>query len=261
MAEKSERRFILEMIENGKITAEDGIRLLQALPDDEQGLETEAGSEALSSLAPPPVPDEMSVSKEVEGSVTLADSKLDSSESRLAEEETEDADAAGYTEQNQKGEAAQTPGIPLPPDIEKWRRWWMIPLWVGVGFTVLGGWLMYLDLRTSDIGFWFFCAWVPLLFGLAAMTLSWQSRTARWLHLRIYQKSGEWPQKIAISFPLPIRLTAWILRVFGDKIPGLSNTSVDELILALGESATPENPLYVEVDEGEDGERVQIYIG
>lgn len=203
----------------------------------------------------------MSVSKEVAGVVAPADSKPGLTEAHVAEDETEDADAAGYTEQYQKGDAAQTQRTWLPPDIEKWRRWWMLPLWAGVGFTVLGGWLMYLDLQNSNIGFWFLCAWVPLLLGVAVMTLAWQSRTARWLHLRVYQKPGEWPQKIAISFPLPIRLTAWVLRTFRDKIPGLPDTSIDELILALGESATPENPLYVEVDQGEDGERVQIYIG
>lgn len=55
MAEKNERRLVLEMIESGKITAEEGIRLLQALSVDEQDLEGEPGSDAPSSPAPPPL--------------------------------------------------------------------------------------------------------------------------------------------------------------------------------------------------------------
>ena len=71
----------------------------------------------------------------------------------------------------------------------------------------------------------------------------------------------EWPRNIALSFPLPIRLTAWFLRTFGPHIPQLKDTGVDELILALGDSASPGNPLLVNVNEGEGGEQVEVYIG
>jgi hypothetical protein len=106
------------------------------------------------------------------------------------------------------------------------------------------------------------CAWLPFLLGVAVMALAWSSRTSRWLHLRIHQKQkpGEWPQKITLSFPLPLRLTTWALRTFGRYFPQLKNSGVDELILALGKNTSPDNPFYLEVDEGEAGERVQIYI-
>jgi hypothetical protein len=93
------------------------------------------------------------------------------------------------------------------------------------------------------------------------IVMSWGSRTARWLHVRVRQRPGEWPQNIAFSFPIPLRMTAWFLRVFGDFIPGLHGTSVDELIVALGDSTSPENPLYIEVEDDEDGERVEVFIG
>jgi hypothetical protein len=56
-------------------------------------------------------------------------------------------------------------------------------------------------------------------------------------------------------------MTAWFLRVFGDFIPGLQGTSVDELIIALGDSTSPEKPLFIEVEDDEDGERVEVFIG
>lgn len=241
MASEKERRLILEMVESGKITAADGLRLLQALgagdePEDEgeilEALPVSGFQPALDEPVPAGVP-------------------------------ADELGSAAQEENNAQPPAEEIPNIKssLPPDIEKWRRWWMIPMWAGVGVTVLGGLLMLWALQAAGIGFWFFCAWVPFLLGVFAIVLAWQSRSARWLHLRVYQKPGDWPQKIAISFPLPIRLTAWFLRVFRDKIPGLQSTSVDELILALENSATPDHPLFVEVDEGEDGERVQVFIG
>ena len=241
MASEKERRLILEMVESGKITAADGLRLLQALGVGDDPEEEGEILEALPASGSQPSPDEPGP----------------------AEFPTDEQGPAAQEDSEAQSPAEEIPNLKssLPPDIEKWRRWWMIPMWVGVGVTVLGGLLMLWVLQAAGIGFWFFCAWAPFLLGVFVIVLAWQSRTARWLHLRVYQKPGDWPQKIAISFPLPIRLTAWFLRVFRDKIPGLQSTSVDELILALENSATPDNPLFVEVNEGEDGERVQVFIG
>jgi hypothetical protein len=54
---------------------------------------------------------------------------------------------------------------------------------------------------------------------------------------------------------------AWFVRTFKTRIPPLQEPSVDELLRALEENTSPDNPLYIEVDEGEHGERVQIFIG
>jgi hypothetical protein len=149
----------------------------------------------------------------------------------------------------------------LPADANKWRQWWIIPLWVGVAITVSGGFLMYWAQQSAGIGLWFLCAGVPFLTGVAVMALAWASRSAPWLHLRVQQKPGEHPQRIAFSFPLPIRPTAWFLRNFGGRIPQLKDTSLDEVLLAVGESTSPESPIYIQVDEGDEGEKVEIFIG
>ena len=51
------------------------------------------------------------------------------------------------------------------------------------------------------------------------------------------------------------------LRTFGSRIPGMEGIALDEVIMALGESATPDVPLYIEVDQGDNGEKVEVYIG
>lgn len=158
--------------------------------------------------------------------------------------------------------AAGTPA-PAPPDLDRWRSWWQVPFWIGAAITLAGGGLMYLALRAAEFQFsgWFLLAACPFALGVLVMALAAASRSARWIHIRVDTGQDEWPRRIALSFPLPIRLTAWFLRTFGHRIPELRRTAVDELILALGESATPETPVYVDVNEAGGGERVQVYIG
>jgi len=156
---------------------------------------------------------------------------------------------------------APTGPATLPDDARKWKRWWMVPVWIGVGITVFGGLFMYLALQSSGIGFWFVCASTPFILGLLVIVLGWGSRNAPWLHLRVQQPPGEKPERIAFSMPLPIRPAAWFVRTFGRWIPSMKEYSIDEMILAVGDKTSPENPLYIVVDEDETGEKVEIYIG
>jgi hypothetical protein len=119
---------------------------------------------------------------------------------------------------------------------------------------------MFWAVQTTGVGFWFVCAGVPFALGILILVLAWQSRTARWLHLRVQQKPGEWPSTIAFSFPLPLRISSWFMRTFHRHIPGMEDVAIDEMLATLEHSTSPENPLYIEVEE-DNGERVQIYIG
>ncbi len=165
--------------------------------------------------------------------------------------------------------ASAAPGEPhgpppggLPPEALKWKRWWMLPLWVGVFITIWGGLFMYWSATAANgLSLWFVCASVPFVIGVALTALAFRSRTAPWLHLRVRQKPGEKPQTIAFSFPLPLGPTAWFFRTFGGRIQGLRGVQVDQILTAMGGSVSPENPIYIQADEGEDGDKVEIYIG
>ena len=206
MASDNERMQILQMIEDGKISAEEGLRLLNALSS-----KPDAGS---------------------------------------------------------AGEAASTPAaggdvLPPPqPELGGYRDWWIKPMWFGVAITILGSLFLYWVLKVAGVSFWLVLASPPFVLGVVIMALAWASRTAKWLHIRI--KTGEksdGPRRISISFPLPIGPAAWLLRMVSPFIPKLRDTGVDELITALSETTSPEAPLFVDVNEGEGGERVQVYIG
>jgi hypothetical protein len=219
MTDKNERIQILEMIENGVITADEGARLLQAFDDDDRLEETRNEYSASTS------------------------------------------EAAFGDEPDPMEEVVLDPEY--QPDFERWKRYWVIPLWIGVGFTIIGSLVMLWIYQSTGFSFWFACSWLPFLIGVGLITMAWGSRSARWLHLRIQQEPGEWPQTIAFSFPLPLNFAAWFMRTFGQFIPKVNEIDLDfdKVIETFKNSTTPENPFYVEVDEGENGEIVQIYIG
>ncbi|RPI86288.1 MAG: hypothetical protein EHM41_09040 [Chloroflexi bacterium] len=227
MGDESERMQILELIESGKISAEEGIKLLQALDG-----QVELDNDPL----PPPSPPATQVLVETERSSFGSSSA-------------------------QSNEEVVTPHHPvMPSDVERWRKWWMIPLWIGVGITVIGAVLMFFAWRATQMSFWFACAWVPFLMGIGVMLFSLASSRMRWLHLRVYQNSGEWPRKISFSFPLPIRFIAWLIRVFGRYSKDVRDKGIDQIIMAL-EKTNPDEPFFLEVDDDKDGDRVEIYIG
>ena len=141
------------------------------------------------------------------------------------------------------------------------KKFAMIPLWIGVAFTVLSAYWMYALVSNANYGFWFFCAWIPLLLGLLLIALSGGGMNARWLYVNVDQEPGEWPGHITLGFPLPLGMIAWILRNFGHYMQGMDRTNVDGILKALSTMDDLDEPLIVNVDEGEYGEQVQVYIG
>ena len=245
MASDAERLKILDMVEKGQISAEDAVQLLQAIGEDDEA-----------------VPEKDFLTG---GSQDLASGGSDVLEPSLKQDRILPDEESVFEGQSEASEFVSEPEILTPnkafdPSALKWRGFWWIPMWVGVGITIASALLMYGSWNSSGFGFWFACAWFPLALGVMVMALAWASRTARWLHVRVHQKAGQKPERIAISLPIPLRLTAWFLRVFGKNIPGMGETSLDEVIMAL-DSTSPDAPFYVEVNEGDDGERVEVYIG
>ena len=141
------------------------------------------------------------------------------------------------------------------------QRFAMVPVWIGVAFTVLGAYWMFALVQNANYGFWFFCAWFPLLLGLLILALTAGGKSSRWLYVNVDQRKGEWPQHITLGFPVPMGIISWILRNFGHFFRGMDKTNVDDVLAALSVMDNLNEPLIVNVDEGDDGERVQVYIG
>jgi SHOCT-like domain len=228
MSEKSERLQIIEMVDNGIISATDAALLLRAL-DGESSQDDSFSAESTTPL------------------------------DETGEQEQGPLPAAGEeTVEKVEGEVI---GAEFDRSIARWKRYWTIPLWIGVVIAVLGGMWVFWSYANSGASFWFFCAWVPFLIGVFMIAMAWRSRTAKWLHLRIRQEPGERPQTIAFSFPLPLRFASWFVRTFRRYIPQLDHKGIDEAIIAVADYTSSDTPFYIEVDEGEGQEKVQIYIG
>jgi len=217
-----ERSQVLKMIEEGKITPDEGLTLIKTL-------ELHPAEEEAQAL------------------------KINTS-------------PASSSELDAKKAEAEPSHIEVDPRVMRIknlvRRLWLIPLALGVGVTVLGGWIMYANIHLTAISGWVYCLGLPvLLLGVATIVAAATTRKARWLFVDVHQKPGDKPGRIFLGFPLPLKLTAWFLRNFGHKIPDLQKTNVDDVIEVIETGFTGNEPLIVNVDEGDEGERVQVYIG
>ncbi len=160
------------------------------------------------------------------------------------------------------GEAqAETPAPDpgLEERLEYWKRWWMVPLWIGMGIFAIGAALIAWG-HTSQRVFWFVCGFFPLFFGLFAMLVAWWSQTARWVHVRV-KEGKQGGTRVMISLPVPLRLAGWFLRTFGNAIPGLrEQKSAREMIgPMLDQLEKDREPIAIEVND-KDGTEVQVYI-
>ena len=202
-----EKKQILKMVEDGKITAEEAIELFKAIEADFVAAE----------------------------------------------------DGAFITEADPI--STHEPDENLNAIADKVRGFWRIPLWIGIGATVLGGLWMLWAMQSYGFGFWFYCAWLPFLLGVLVVVLGAGSRTSRWIFVHIKQAPGERPENITFGFPLPLNSTAWVLKNFGHMIPGVQETGTDEMIQTLADTPLGESALIVDVHDDEDGEHVQVFIG
>ena len=142
------------------------------------------------------------------------------------------------------------------------RRFAMIPLWIGVSIAVLSAWGIYSIQQSAGINFWFFCLMVPLLFGVLLIALGAGGESSKWLYVNVDRRNAQdWPRNITLGFPLPLGLTAWFLRNFGQYIHGMEKTNVDEIIQILDATDKSGAPLIINANDNEDGEHVQVYIG
>jgi hypothetical protein len=130
-------------------------------------------------------------------------------------------------------------------------------LWLGVVLTAWGGSLLA-SAYTSEVPSgrlgW---GWVLFFLGVGGIATGWWLQKASWLYVRV-REPGSRP--INIALPVPFGLVAGLLRFLGPFIPQLQDTGADEVILAMRDELRAGNPMVVQVDEGEDGEQVEVYF-
>lgn len=139
-------------------------------------------------------------------------------------------------------------------------------LWFGIIFTVFFAWAMFTVQQNAGLNFWFYCFSMPLFFGILLILLGAGSKTSKWLYVNVdrseSKKDKDGPRKISLAFPLPLGFASWFIKTFGHKIDGLKNTNVDDVIQAIAlANSSITDPLIIHVDDTDDGEKVQVFIG
>ena len=245
----NERMSILEMIDAGKITAEQGLLLLQSLAEGEEQFAADLGEDP--SLQP-------GAGEAIPGLESAGGSAPDPGLHPPVE--------PGAEAHSEPPGAGAVPAVhqsdldSLPPEIHRWQYLWLLPFSLGAVLTLFAMYQVFQLTQASSPYSALFCPGVVFVSGIVILVLGWDARRAHWIHLRIEQPPGEWPRRIFISFPLPLGLLSWFLRRKGKISQEKTGQTIEAVIEGIKLHASAQNPLLIEVDEGDGGNKVKIYV-
>jgi hypothetical protein len=240
MTTSEERQQVLQMIAAGKITPEEGMRLLAALG------------------ATPPVPPDQTSQPEIlslaEQTASAAQLDTTSGFETSGAPEISDAHEQPYTPEQEV--ISPTPPIDVkPPDT---RHWWQVPFWIGLALLVAGAFTLAGALSSGAICLVLLCGLPLLLIGIAAVIVAWFARQGPWVHIRVkHDRPGE--RNFNLSVPLDLGVMA--VRVTEPFVPQMKQTGVDDVILSMKDNVKKDQPLIIDVHDDDDGEHVQVIVG
>ncbi len=232
---------ILRRVETGELSPEDGNRLLLELEERE--------AEAQPVVVEPFIEKSYQGEPASQAAVLVGDPVRPASvpEPPLKEEVEQPAASQPAGEESQ------------PPKSSGWLGLWVLPFLVGLLLTVFSVSWMYQGYLAAGLSWGFWLSFIPFATGILLMWAGWETRLARWLHLRIRQRPGARPQVIAFSLPLPIGLTRWAVRRFGHYTPFAGGQDSGDILDELDQAFTADGPTHIFVDD-KDGEQVEIWI-
>jgi len=245
MTEDPARVKLLQMIEEGLLTPQEGLRLLDAFDTGSAWAPESPESSTLPEETASSVPSGSSASPEsAQPAQSPPDADFETQPIRTVPDSAAFSDAA---------DAQRT------AHLKKVKKWWLLPFFIGLLFTLLGAVWMYLGYSAKGLGWGFWLSWFPFGFGVALMVLAALSSRCKWIYLKIHEKSGSHPTNIKLAFPIPVRMARWSVDKFGKYMPQDIPVPVDQILSVLDADITPEAPFYVNVDDDDDD--VEIFIG
>jgi polyhydroxyalkanoate synthesis regulator phasin len=138
------------------------------------------------------------------------------------------------------------------------RPYWLYPLSAGLVVMLVGGAVVTTAYQRGRVSPWtWLCGWIPLFLGLSVVAIAAWTRTAHWVHLRVISQED----RVVLGFPLPLRLTALAVGIARRFIPQFRDTGIDEAFLGLRDGLHDDQPITLEVNDEDEGEHIQIYVG
>jgi hypothetical protein len=172
---------------------------------------------------------------------------------RLPGSESAEASRSAETSTPPREQAQPPSGVPIPGFVH---LVWRVVFGVGIAVLAGGGFLlMRAYTREGMPGLTW--GWVLFVLGLVVSLLGWWLERARWFTLRVREHGGP---AFTIALPLPLGVVVGLLRVAKPFVPQLQEMEADQLILAMRDELQDGRSFVVNVDEGEDGDRVEMYF-
>ncbi len=177
-------------------------------------------------------------------------------------EQTQEAPQAEQAEPQQQAYTPEQEVISPPPPIDvnmpDTRHWWQVPFWIGAALLVAGAFTLAGALSSGAICLVLLCGLPLLLIGILAVIVAWFARNGPWVHIRVKNnRPGE--HNINLSVPLDLGVVA--VRVAEPFVPQMKKTGVDDVILSMKDNVKKDQPLIIDVNDDEDGEHVQVIVG
>lgn len=144
-----------------------------------------------------------------------------------------------------------------PPDFSSYRANWRKPFNVSLAVLSVSGFAL---IRAGRRGSWTrFFLWPVAIAALLATYISYRSRTAPWLHMRIQEKGGS---RININLPIPLSLLrrgVELGRTYASDDRTREQLEMAAEFLDAMDPANMPDPLVIDV--ADDDDTVQIFLG
>ena len=226
MTTSEERQKILQMISTGKITADEGTLLLNALSGYPQPDRPTPPDQAPADQAAP--------TNRIE-EPTVAQAQVPTLEGEVID-----------------------PPPPIDATMPDTRHWWQVPFWIGLTVLMAGAFIVAGAISSNAWCLVMVCG-LPLLFlGVIGVIVAWFARNGQWVHIRVKNdRPGE--HNVNISVPLDLGVVA--VRVAEPFVPQMRHTGIDDVIVSLKNNVKGDQPIIIDVHDDEDGEHVQVIVG
>ena len=93
------------------------------------------------------------------------------------------------------------------------------------------------------------------------MVGGWILLESPWMHVRIHSKEEKKDVNIVLSMPIPFGLARWVFKTFGSSMPEeVRNKGIPELLDDIEVSLKNGEPFHVQVDDKDDGSKVEVFM-
>jgi len=230
-----ERMHILELIDRGIITAQDGIHLLESFDEIQVATDTDSFAESDPQQSP----------------AELVSAPVQTTEDVAAKNEAVSVSLPRKRQPRQPATSAQS--------IIKPKLWWILPFFIGISTALVSAAFIWERQASGWVIHRSFAASLFLILGLLLAIFAWYNRYAPWLQLQVLRKGK--PPLVVLRFPLLFK-SAMSLRRYLTRKQFISDTrSAQTPAVSPGHNLDSHPAITIDLVGSHSGNLVQLLIG